>query len=87
MISLLTGPVKGLHSRIWIVSPLAKKGTDPLWDSYREWLQKHTAWADEETIFDHYDEEVLTELVETHGQINTQLKKGRGARSCTPRAS
>ena len=77
MISLLTGPMKGLHSRIWIVSPSAKKGTDPLWDSYREWLQKHTDWADEETIFDHYDEEVLTELVETHGQINDQLKKGR----------
>ena len=29
MISLLTGPMKGLHARIWIVSPSAKKGTDP----------------------------------------------------------
>ena len=29
MISLLTGPMKGLHTRIWIVSPSAKKGTDP----------------------------------------------------------
>ena len=76
MISLLTGPMKGLHARIWIVSPSAKKGTDPLWDSYRDWIKKHTDWADEETIFDHYDEEVLTELVETHGKINAELKKG-----------
>ena len=75
MISLLTPPMKGLHTRIWIVSPSAKKGTDPLWDSYREWLQKHTEWADEATIFDQYDEDVLTELVGTHGQINAQLKK------------
>ena len=30
MISLLTGPMRGLHTRIWIVSPSAKKGTDPL---------------------------------------------------------
>ena len=29
MISLLTGPMKGLHTRIWVVSPSAKKGTDP----------------------------------------------------------
>ena len=75
MISLLTGPMRGLHTRIWIVSPSAKKGTDPLWDSYRDWLIKNTDWADEETIFDHYDEETLTELVETHGRINAELKR------------
>ena len=75
MISLLTGPMKGLHTRIWIVSPSAKQGTDPLWDSYREWIKKHTDWADEETIFDHYDEETLTDLVETHGRVNAALKK------------
>ena len=70
--------MKGQRARIWIASPSAKKGTDPLWDKYRELLQKHTDWADEETIFDHYDEEKLTELVETHGQINAQLKKRAG---------
>ena len=76
MISLLTGPTKGLRTRIWIVSPFGQEGHRPLWDSYREWLEKHTNWADEETIFDHYDEEALTELVETHGRINAALKKG-----------
>ena len=40
-----------------MVNPSAKKGTDPLWDSYREWVAKRTDWAGEETIFDHYDEE------------------------------
>ena len=39
---VLIGPMKGLRTRIWIVSPSAKKGTDPLWGSYREWLEKHT---------------------------------------------
>ena len=77
MVSLLTGPMEGLHTRIWIVSPSAKKGADPLWDNYREWLKKHTDWADEETVFDHCNEEMLTELVETRGKINAQFKKAR----------
>ena len=34
-----------------------------------------SGWADEETIFDHYDEGRLTELVETHGRINAALNK------------
>ena len=86
MISLLTGPMKGLHTRIWIVSPFGQEGHGPLWDSYREWIKKHTDWADEETIFDHYDAEVLTDLVETHGRVNAQLKK-LDAGSCIRRAS
>ena len=36
MISLLTGPMKGLHTRIWIVSPIGQEGHGPpIWDNYR----------------------------------------------------
>ena len=76
MISLLTGPMKVLHTHIWIVSPFGQEGhRPPIWDSYREWLEKHTGWADEKTIFDHYDEDELTELVEAYGKINAALKE------------
>lgn len=82
LISLLLGPYRGKHSRVWVCSPSARPGIDSLWDLWRSYVQEHTDWGDEESIF--YDLspetlETLTGLVETHGKVNALLKK-RGKR-------
>ena len=78
LISLLLGPYRNKHSRVWICSPSARPGIDSLWDLWRSYVQEQTDWGDEETIF--YDLspetlETLTEKVETHGRVNALLKK------------
>ena len=79
MLSLLTGPYKDLHSRVIIVSPSVH--VDPLWQVWKDFVKAHYDWAEEETMFDHYDEGKLREIIDTHKRINQEVKrrhKGKG---------
>ena len=51
LISLLLGPYRGKHSRVWVCSPSARPGIDSLWDLWRSYVQEQTDWGDEESIF------------------------------------
>ena len=51
LISLLLGPYKGKHSRVWVCSPSARPGIDSLWDLWRSYVQEQTDWGNEETIY------------------------------------
>ena len=75
MLSLLCGPLKGLHSRVIIVSPSVH--VDPLWETWKDFVKKNYDWADEldQTLFDTYDEPALREIVDTHKRINQLIKK------------
>ena len=70
MLSLLMGPLKGIHSRVIIVSPSVH--VDPLWQTWKDFVKRHYDWADEfeETLFDTYDEPALREIVDKHKRIN-----------------
>ena len=69
------GPLKGIHSRVIIVSPSVH--VDPLWQTWKDFVKRHYDWADEleETLFDTYDEPALREIVDKHKRINQELKK------------
>ena len=73
MLSLLMGPYKGLHSRVTIVSPSVH--VDPLWQVWKDFVRDHYDWADEETMFDTYDEDALRKVIDTHKRINMELKR------------
>ena len=51
LISLLMGPLCGKHTRIWVASPSCRPGIDPLWDQFREFIEKQD-WGHEEFMFD-----------------------------------
>ena len=74
-LSLATGPWRGLHSRVVIVSPSVH--VDPLWQAWKDFVHAHYDWADEldEYLFDSYDEEALRKIVDQHKRINQELKK------------
>ena len=77
LISLLLGPLRGKHTRIWVASPSCRRGIDPLWDQFRDYVES-TDWGHEDVMFDTWDEETeekLRELVRTHGKINAELKR------------
>ena len=79
LLSLLMGPYKGLHSRAIIVSPSAR--VDPLWQVWTIFVRDNYEWSEEKTMFDHYDENALREISNTHQRINMEVKrrhKGRG---------
>ena len=68
MLSLLMGPYKGLHSRVIIVSPSVHVG--PLWQVWKDFVRDNYDWADEETMFDTYDEDALHRVIDAHKRIN-----------------
>ena len=51
MLQLLVGPLKGLHSRVIIVSPSVH--VDPLWTVWKDFVKKNYDWADELDVFKH----------------------------------
>ena len=79
MLSLRMGPYKGLHSRVIIVSP--SMHVDPLWQVWKDLVRENDDWADEDTMFDSYDEDALRKVIDTHNRINMDIKrrhKGKG---------
>ena len=73
MLSLLMGPYKNLHSRVIIVSPSVH--VDPLWQVWKDFVRSNYDWADEETMFDSYNEDTLRTISDTHKRINMAVKK------------
>ena len=73
MLSLLMGACKGLHSRVIIVSPSVH--VDPLWQVWKDFVRDNYDWSEEETMFDHYDEDALRGTSNTHKRINMEVKR------------
>jgi len=46
-----------------------------LWDTWRAFKSQHYDWGDEETMFTAWDEDALTELIDSHAAVNSALKK------------
>ena len=83
MMQLLTGPYKGLHSRVIIVSPSIH--VDPLWQVWKDFVKKNYEWADEldDCLFDTFDEPKLRDIVDKHKRINQEVKRRhKGAGKC-----
>ena len=79
MLSLLMVAYNNLHSRVITVSPSVH--VDPLWQVWKDLVNENHDWSEEETMFDHYDEDALREITNTHKRINMEVKrrhKGRG---------
>ena len=68
-----------MHSRVIIVSPSVH--VDPLWQVQKEFVASHYDWAEEDTMFDHYDDDKLREIIDTHKRTHQDVKrrhKGKG---------
>ena len=67
---------KDCFSRIYIFSPSIE--VDHTWKPVKEYISKHmkVEHSDKEPIyFDHYDQEALTNIIETQGKIIQYMKK------------
>ena len=83
MMQLMVGPLKGLHSRVIIVSPSVH--VDPLWQVWKDFVKKSYDWADEldDCLFDTFDEAKLRDIVDKHKRINQEVKRRhKGAGKC-----
>ena len=75
-LALLTGPLRGIYSRVWVFSPSCAPGIDPLWDQWREYVKNEMEVPDtEQTMFSEWDPSVLSGLIEQHAKVNKALKK------------
>ena len=73
-LSLVLGPLRGLHSRVVIVSPSVH--VDPLWQAWKDFVRNHYYWADEldDYLSDSYDEDALREIVNKQELIKNSRK-------------
>ena len=48
---------------------------DPLWQVWKYFVKTHYDWAEEDTMFNHYDEGALREIKDTNNRINMESKR------------
>ena len=56
-----------------IVSP--RVHVDTLWQVWKDFVKAHYDWADEDTMFDHYGEGALREIIETHNRATMDVER------------